>query len=201
MVFGCESGRTARPPGKTCQPDGCQATISPAPSGAGVARRTRAGRKPQECTMSVAQSVVSSSVSLRLVRENRASVATEWTPESATRKPDHFSRDFFAEFERREKARLLPAQTERDLRKARGEAVRGWRFDHATLATATQRHAEATAWAESAFALLANLPKGVLETPVHAATANRSAFTLRDAIGLLFTLPTTSEVRKGGAGE
>jgi hypothetical protein len=140
-------------------------------------------------------------ISLRLVRENRTSASAEWTPEMATKKADFFAKDFFAEFERREKARLLPAQTERDLRKARGEAVRGWRFDHTALATATQRHAEATAWAESAFALLANLPKGVLETPVHAATASRSAFTLRDAIGLLFTLPTTSEVRKGGAGE
>lgn len=140
-------------------------------------------------------------VSLRLVRENRTSASADWTAEMAAKKADYFAKDFFAEFERREKARLLPAQTERDLRKARGEAVRGWRFDHAALATATQRHADSTAWAESAFALLANLPKGVLETPVHAATASRSAFTLRDAIGLLFTLPTTSEVRKGGAGE
>jgi hypothetical protein len=142
-----------------------------------------------------------STISLRLVRENRTSASADWTPEMAAKKADFFAKDFFAEFERREKSRLLPAQTERDLRKCRGEAIRGWRFDHAALAAANQRHEESSAWAESAFALLSSLPKGVLETPIHPASNGRAAFTLRDAVGLLFTLPTTSEVRKGGAGE
>jgi len=140
-------------------------------------------------------------VSLRLVRENKSSSASDWTSDMVAKKADYFARDFFAEFQRREKARLLPAQTERDLRKARGEAIRGWRFDHAALTAATQRHEESSAWAESAFALLTSLSKGVLETPIHPASNGRAAFTLRDAVGLLFTLPTTSEVRKGGAGE
>jgi hypothetical protein len=151
--------------------------------------------------MSVTQSVAASPVSLRLIRESKSSVSAEWTPEGAARKVDHFARDFFAEFTRREAARLLPSQTERDLRKQRGEFVRGWRADADALLAATERHADATAWAESAFRLLSMLPKGALETPIHPATNGRAAFTLRDAAGLLFTLPTTSEVRKGGKGE
>lgn len=143
----------------------------------------------------------STSVSLRLTRENRATVATEWTPETAARKIDHFAKDIFAEIERREAARLLPPQTERDLRKVRGRAVRGWAFDPSDLATAEANDADARKWASDAFALLAALPKGALETPIRPATDGKAAFTLRDAAGLLFTLPTTSEVRKGGKGE
>lgn len=145
-------------------------------------------------------SVPSVPFSLALVRENRSSVSTEWTVDSVIRKPDHFARDFFAEFERRESSRLLPAQTERILAKVRGQVVRGWTPD-APLDSATRNHADATAWAESAFRLLSALPKGVLETPIHAATAGRSAFRLQDALFLLFSVPTKNEVRKGAKGE
>jgi hypothetical protein len=141
------------------------------------------------------------SVSLRLVRESRSTVSADWTPETAARKPDHFARDLYAELQRREASRMMPAQTERDLRKIRGQAVRGWAFDPAALSAAETADAEAREWAGAAFRLLAALPKGVLETPILPATAGRAAFTLRDAAGLMFTLPTTSEVRKGGKGE
>ena len=152
--------------------------------------------------MSVAQSVVSSPISLRLVRENRATTATEWTPEGAARKPDHFSRDLLAEIERRGAARSLPALAERDLRKAQGTALRGWKAETgAALAEADARFRESVKWADACFGLLMALPKGMLETPIVPASNGRAAFTLRDAAGLLYTLPTLTEVRKGAKGE
>ncbi len=152
--------------------------------------------------MSVTQSVAASPVSLRLVRESRNTVSAEWTAESASRKPDHFSRDLLAEIERRGAARSLPALAERDLRKAQGIALRGWKAEAAAgLAEADSRFRESVKWADECFALLMALPKGALETPIRPASNGRAAFTLRDAAGMLYTLPTLSEVRKGAKGE
>ncbi len=141
-----------------------------------------------------------SSVSLTLIRESRSAVSESWDREEACDSPDIFSRDFFAEYNRRAASRLLPAQTEADLRKVRGRLLRGWDSEGADLAKSMRNDADARKWASDAFDFLASLPKGVLSTPIHPATEDSAAFTLRDAAGLLFSLPTTSETRKGGKG-
>lgn len=139
-------------------------------------------------------------VSLTLVRESRSTVSESWNHDEAIASPDMFSRDFFAEYNRRAASRLLPAQTEADLRKVRGRLLRGWDADGVDLHKSMRNDADARKWASDAFDFLASLPRGVLSTPIHPATEESAAFTLRDAAGLLFSLPTTSETRKGGKG-
>jgi len=147
-----------------------------------------------------APAVPSVPVSLTLVRQGKSSTEL-WDHEEAIESPDLFAVDFFAEYNRRLNGRLLPAQTEADLRKVRGRLLRGWDAAGLDLMKSMQNDADARAWATAAFTFLAALPKGVLNTPIVPATENAVAFTLRDAAGLLFSLPTTSETRKGGKGK
>ena len=155
--------------------------------------------KPTRSVLS-ASAPATTSVSLTLVRESRSTVSESWNRDEAIDSPDLFSRDFFAEYNRRASARLLPAQTEADLRKVRGRMLRGWDSEGADIGKAMRNDSDARKWASDAFDFLASLPRGVLSTPIHPATEDSAAFTLRDAAGLLFSLPTTSETRKGGKG-